>query len=356
MIKSKPKTHKFVAMLGEFEKLRALRVDPTKYSQNGINNIASYLHEKKYIKERRLPLGFMPFIDAKSGKIATRVAKLIDAMTGMKLTVKDKEEIGNIASRYVSREEDVLFDFHNGVLDWPSGDFGNHGSCWRNSYRSSIPMLRDGSGHGAGFALRVFSTDRSKRKQGSYYGGVRGYGRMWVLPWKDSLIVFNPYGQKIEWFTDRLLRIMSENTDEKLYAENIKMSNQDSGLYANGGSSAVITTGNPYKDRSIETRMPRYLTKQCIQCRKKYARKPGEEPSSSEGFCHDCGEACAITKKIGSRADMIPILWETKINYNRVSYTISEGYIHSDFLDQLTYCVNCVSYRDSEGCEHDRTS
>jgi len=356
MIKSEPKAHKFVAMLGEFEKLRALRVDPTKYSRNGMDRIASYLREHGYMLERRLPLGFMPFIDAKSGKIATRVAKLVEAMTGKKLTAKDKEEIGNIASRYVSREEDVLFDFHDGILDWPGGDFGNSGSCWRNSYRSSIPMLRDGSGHGEGFAMRLFSTDRAKRRQGSYYGGVRGYGRMWVLPYRNSIIVFNPYGQKIEWFTDRLLRIMSENTDEKLYAENVKMSNQDSGLYANGGSSAIITTGKPYTSRTVETRMPRYLTKMCRGCRKKYARKPGEESSSSEGYCQECGERCPITEHIGLRENMIPVLREITVTQNGVSHTVTEGYLHPDFLEQLTYCVDCMSYGDSEGCEHDGTS
>jgi len=353
MFKSKPEAHKFVAMLGEFEKLRSLRVDPTKYSRNGMNNVASYLHEQGYIKEKQLPLGFMPFIDAKSGKIATRVAKLIEAMTGKKLTVRNKEEIGNIASRYVSRKEDVLYDLHNGVLDWPSGDFGNSGSCWRNSYRSSIPMLEDGSGYGAGFAIRLFSTDRAKRRQGSYYGGVRGYGRMWILPWKNSLVVFNPYGQKIEWFTDRLIRIMSDNTDEKLYAENVRMSNQDSGLYANGGSSAIITTGKPYKDRSVETRMPRYLTKVCVKCRKKYARKPGEESSSSEGYCQDCGSKCAVTGKMNAKENMIPVLREITVVHNDKSHTVADGYILSDFEEQLTYCVDCVSYKDSKGCEHD---
>jgi hypothetical protein len=348
----KQSAHKFVALLGDFEKLRALRVDPTKYSKTGMTTIATYLRAQGYTRDNALPLGFMPFIDAKSGKIATRIAKLVEAQTGQKLSAKDKEEIGNIASRYVSREEDVLYDFHDGVLDWPSGDFGNSGSCWRNSYTSSVPMLREGTGHGPGFAMRLFTTETSRNVRGQYYGGVRGYGRMWLLPWEDGLIVFNPYGQKIEWFTDRLIKIMSENTHETLFAESVKMSNADSGLYANGGSSAIITAGEPYSKRSIETRMPRYLTKTCFACRKKYARKPGEEASSSEGYCHDCGAKCAVTKEIGKKVDMIPVKQKLRITHNRITHTVTEGYIKPSFKDQLIYCVDCVAFVN-EGCEHD---
>jgi len=343
--------HKFVKMLGEFDKLRVYTMESTVYSKMGLSAISSYLKNGRYNTEG-LPPGFMPYIDAESGKIATRVSKYILAETGQKLDDADKQEIGNIANKYISRENDTLYDFHDGVLDWPTGNFGNDNSCWRKSYKASTPMLASGSGYGGGFAMRLFSPEK-KKSRGLFYGGIGGYGRMWLLPWKNSMLVFNPYGETIEWFVDRLVKIMAQGTDEELFSTRVNMSNAGSGLYTNG-STWIITAGKVYNKPKVETNLPVYVTKVCRACRLYYARKPGEESSNEEGYCQDCGAECGLTGKIEEKAKMIQISEPVTLTFKRKNTTLTSGFVLSKFADQFEYCVKCNLYHGQKGMtKHD---
>lgn len=342
--------HKFVKMLGEFDKLRVYSMESTVYSSMGLNAISEYLQTGGY-NIKGIPPGFMPYIDTDSGKIATRISKYVLAATGQKLTAADKQEVGNIASRYVSKENDMLYDFHDGVLDWPTGNFGNTNSCWRKSYKASTPMLERGSGYGGGFAMRIFSPNRRKGK-GLFYGGIGGYGRLWLLPHNDSIIAFNPYGEKIEWFMDRLIKIMSENTDEELFNVSVSMKNSGSGLYANG-SSSIITAKREYNSIRVSTNMPSYLTKMCRSCREYYAREPREEANSEEGYCQNCGATCAVTGEIADKAKMLPISEPVILTYKRKKITVTDGFVLSKFEDQIEYCIECGAYHGEQGTKHD---
>ena len=340
-------THKFVKMLGDFEKLRVYTMEASTYSYMGMTALSDYLKGQGY-NIGGIPTGFMPYINAESGKIATRVAAYVSAVSGQKLSASDKQEIGNIASRYISNENDMLYDFHDGVLDWPSGSFGNDNSCWRKSYKASTPMLELGSGYGGGFAMRLFSSDRKKGRN-SFYGGIGGYGRLWLLPYDDSIIVFNPYGEKLEWFLDRLINIMQGIAKEKLFHKQIRMKNENSGLYANGGASAIITTGSKFHKDIVTTRMPEYITKTCRVCRKFYARTPKEESGREEGYCQKCGEVCAVTNEILGRQNMIEITTPVTILYDNKDVTVTNGFISDRFTEQVEYCVKCMMYHGKEG-------
>lgn len=331
----------------EFDKLHALKVDPTQYSGTGMEQISGFLKKNGY---NELPPGFMRFVDSNSGKIATRVDKYVKAMNGSALTPKQKEEIGNIADRNLSHEHDVLYDFHYGILDWPTGHFGNGDSCWRKSYSSSGPMLSDGSGYGPGFVMRLFTSD--DKGMGHYYSGLRGSGRIWMLPWEqDSIVAFNPYGQKIEWFADKIRIIMSNLTGLNVFVKNCSMSNMSEGLYANSGSSIVVTHTKIYGAREIETNMPKYETKKCNECRNYFARRPGG-PSSRDGdYCDNCGVVCSVQKKWISKSFAIPVVKPVTVRYNNKEVTVSNGYVARD--RGLSFCSKCLFYHGLEGCEHD---
>lgn len=338
--------HKFVKMLGEFDKLRVYTMESTVYSGMGLTAISTYLRDSGYNIDS-IPVGFMPYIDTASGKIATRISKYILAATGQKLTPENKQEVGNIANKFISRENDTLFDFHDGVLDWPTGNFGNDNSCWRKSYKASTPMLAEGSGYGGGFAMRLFSPER-KKGRGLFYGGIGGYGRLWLLPWKDSMLVFNPYGETIEWFVDRLVKIMSEGTNEELFVTTVNMKNDASGLYTNGAT-YIITAKKEYGKKGATTSMPVYITKVCRSCRLYYARTPEEEAGKEEGYCQDCGERCGLTGTIADKTGMIQISEPVTLLYKRKNVTLTGGFVLAKFADQFEYCVECGLYHGQKG-------
>jgi hypothetical protein len=147
---------------------------------------------------------------------------------------------------------------------------------------------------------------------------------------------------------------MADNADEELFISSVRMSNKDSGLYANGNA-FIVTAKKEYGKDKILTSLPPYLTKVCKDCRLYYARKPGEEAGNDEGYCQDCGRECVVTGEIGRRSMMLRISEPVKILHSGKTVEVKEGYILHQFEDQVEYCAICRVYHGLEGrAKHER--
>lgn len=359
-----------IDLLGQFDKLTILKKDPTIYTKDGLDAISHYINTIYNVK---LPIGFVPFINTKSGKIATRVEKFIKATTGQKMAAVDKEKVGTIADRHVSNAADMIFDFHDEIFDWPKGHFGNENSCWRNSHSASHPMFRIGDGYGKGFTMRIFATkphtkdhvsnterQQSKRTEkrgfGIYYGGVYGYGRIWIMPWEgNSLLIMNPYGETYEWYAGLLREVISQNYDGDIYIKRVDYENKTTGIYSNSGSIGIITIDEPFEGYHVRTSLQSYVTKSCSKCKKGFPMESKYKDFDQYGYyCDNCGFRCSATAMAFNKDRGIPIHQNTYVMKGNQRIELEPGDMIADlFGTQITFCVNCmVTHRTDEECEN----
>ena len=321
-----------VDKLGEFEKPHVQVSGRAHISEVGMRKINTYLEGQGIAG---LPKGFPRLVESRMGKMATRVQAYMRAVNGKGLTAKQVETIGNYADANIYHGKSMIYDFTYEVLTWDNGSFGNGGSCWRTSHASSIPMFREGSGHGPGFALRVYKPAVS----GQWYEGLDGYGRCWCMAVdNDAMIVFNQYGEKLTVFASIVVNALPEGEYEM---KGIEAKNETSGIYMNNSSAALIypvghKIGNKAK---IVLKMPKCYTRECHQCHSRFGTTHEDRM-----YCEKCAVPCVVTGvTVGFKTSAY--LENINFEWRGVSYHVTQGHLKDDIAEKvLDFCYDCMRH------------
>lgn len=155
------------------------------------------------------------------GNLPTRIANYAyKRYNGFKLPEEVKREIGDSASKNVGLiSGGIEFDFDE-KLDWDSGKFGDSGSCFWQSRRDCIKLLR----HKGARAIR-------------FYKDGKGIGRAWLANAELGILVFNAYGIPL-FEIARILTLFIGLDTKGVTSKQIALSCRGSTehpLYINGG-------------------------------------------------------------------------------------------------------------------------
>jgi hypothetical protein len=326
--------------LGEFDKINIQVSGRPHISDAGMRKINDTLIAAGYPP---LPRGFPKIIESRMGKMASRVRAYMIAYHDTKLPAKMIESIGNLADRNIYHGKTVMFDITKNVLTWESGSFGNNNSCWRNSHASSINMFLEGTGYGSGFAIRVFRPDVA----GMWYNNaLMGYGRCWCMQIKDkSVLLFNPYGEKMAVFSALFTSLLPEG---EYHTVNVSARNRDKGIYMNGEVATLVYSDDEadywsktLKDmgNSIVLTMPKYYTRECRKCRKKFGTRNGESM-----YCDNCGIPCFYTGDVLMRKNLA-LLTNVNVDIDGISYHVERGFLSSNIASRvMDYCDKCIKF------------
>jgi hypothetical protein len=323
--------------LGDFESPREHTYGKPHVTEEGMRRINRTLDNRHGLT---IPPGFAPLIETSRGKLAGRVEKLMRDFHNIKLSLVAKQEIGNLIEQYAVKGSSYIFDFTYEILTWDRGSFGNNQSCWRSQYAASVPMFKIGTGHGPGFAIRTFVP----RLQGTWYEGMIGNGRSWIMPYADDRIVmFNPYGDRLPVFVSILKSVLPQGMYQ---TKEVRVENNSEGIYMNNAKGiAVFPSGSTQNDRLVLS-MPRHYTKECKGCSARFGTPDGEAIL----LCEECRGKCAVTQKIVRIQDLaevydINVLWKGK------SYYIERGLVGLKIQEKLRFCHDCLRWRgDLDEC------
>ena len=197
------------------------------------------------------------------GTLPKRIAQYLYKEHHIKIPASDLAKLGTVLSEHTKGMK-FTFDFTK-TFDWKAGDFGDNGSCFwgdRNRAKDMILDLR-------GCAIRFWeyidckenyvgqdsdcncdgcTKQRSEIKAKCISGEVFGYGRSWIIPHSEGIVLFNTYSYKKNRSTPsvdslivaRLLSLYLGGSYKK-----IKLSaneRTDGTLYINGGSAFMVAS------------------------------------------------------------------------------------------------------------------
>jgi hypothetical protein len=117
--------------------------------------------------------------DARTGKLAKRIAKDLFKRWGIKLDDEDKNALGQI----INSQTISVMAYRYDVVDsfcWDKGDFGDPTSCYWGGKAAAKPALQ----HSGNFAAIRFYDDV----------GTRGLGRALLYTKHGGIVCFNQYG------------------------------------------------------------------------------------------------------------------------------------------------------------------
>ena len=140
-----------------------------------------------------------------SGTLPKRISQYLFKEHQIKIEPKELAKLGTSLSAHTKGDE-YTFDFTKN-FNWKSGDFGDGGSCfWGDRHRARDIIFDAG-----GCAIRFWEIrpkpkphcearlcmDEYRQKLAVYNeGSMTGYGRSWIVPYSEGVILFNTYSYK----------------------------------------------------------------------------------------------------------------------------------------------------------------
>jgi hypothetical protein len=321
--------NKLVEQLGKFDSLHRITRGQPLVAPSGLSAINRYLLDSVGAS---LPGAFIPSTVTPSGKFSVRVAKYMKDMLNIALTSEQKQHVGNLADIHRMEGQGVLFDLTHDIMTWKRGSFGNVNSCYRGSYGSSIQSLRTGAGHGPGFTVRLFEPG------GEWYDGFRGIGRCWALPLQsDTILLFNGYGKKTEWFANLLVEWVGEIASAPVSVE----TSRESSLYVNGSKGRLLGAKSALGKTAVRPRLDRWKSFSCRSCNEVTWHTRGEDRE----YCLSCMAVCGITGTREYKVSMVMVRPGTVVDGEKVkSYDDNSFWILRErATGKLQECEQCGS-------------
>lgn len=253
------------------------------------------------------------------GTFPKRVAKLVRAIYGRKLSAEELGLLGSKVAPHVGKVDGFTFRFTR-HFDWDAGDYGDKGSCFWGCRSAARAMLADNG------ALAV-----QFRRDG------RGYARAWVAPQdSQSVVIFNGYGLE----TLEVARILSHYWG--LYYKRCHLSNNgsDTGtLWINGpGAGFLIAPPDRFDDTTPRIDLEWDEPETCIHCDCTYDEDSGAW-FGNEWVCEEC---------LGERYFLCSDCEEWAHNDN--SYSVAgDRYVCGSCYFNYTPCHRCdVEFTQNE--------
>jgi len=200
-----------------------------------------------------------------TGTLPKRIGKWLHKHQGKVLNESTSQKIGETAKKFTgSYYGHVKMDFDLS-LAWNAGEFGDPKSCFWQSRRDCLRVLK----RNKALAVRFYNAEG------------KGIGRAWCIKHNDGLIIFNGYGLS----THEITRILGEflNLPYKQIALYFSGSNEHV-VFVNGGKAMLLApTATLRETTSIDLPWTRVL--ECINCHK-------EDEISQNGtgriYCKTC--------------------------------------------------------------------
>lgn len=240
-----------------------------------------------------VPEDFDPVWVNAQGTLPKRVQRHFYKRSGLKMSVEQVSEVGNIAKRNASTEESVVLDFTNRI-DWRHGDFGDRGSCFWGDKSGAKDMLEDNGG----LAVRAF-----KQRNGSEsldYSNLIGYARAWLVNiGSGKFVVFNGYGESTLTFA-RWLATLWKRTYKRIGLTN---QGDDGGVLWINSCNYIIGQWQQIAEISnydFGWEEPCEACR-CPICENEFNEDDGITALNSEGFsifvCSDCAAFCEVCER-----------------------------------------------------------
>lgn len=203
----------------------------------------------------------------RSGKIAKRIRKYFKSIGFPVVSDEALSKVSIILKESESKEREYTVDVTDN-FNWEDGDFGHGGSCWWDGgdfYYSRNSL--DGAG---GYALRFY---RNVPRY-SNYSDWDGIGRIWILPYKNRILLFNAYGDGVDLgIGAKILQSLFPELSNKSISRWHRAS--CSAMYVNDDRVLVIHD----LDDVLEDRID--IDIECIY----------DGPYGSETTCYNCGDS-----------------------------------------------------------------
>lgn len=325
-------------------KIIEFNIESNHVSEEGQTQIRHYLAQTTHYLGLPLDWNWRWNIAAKGeyvGRLPTRISKYYKLAYSAKLDTETLSELGNIARAHTCAGAKYYFDFDQ-ELAWRDGDFGDDGSCYWGGKHDAREMLRD---HGA-YAIRFYHQGQvNLGLDGKDTTVYTGYGRAWLVPWRDCFVAFNSYGQELSTVSFVLARYL------KRHYQRIELFNNDKTrgmLWINGGTGYAIGKSEIVKEWTyIDLRWPVPL--RCREC-----GEITDQPYYAESdkvlclACFDrmyapCADCSRAILAYGARrlSTGEPICWDCSQERGRDP----SMYLCAACDEPATsYCVNCDQY------------
>jgi|WetSurMetagenome_2_1015567.scaffolds.fasta_scaffold00049_47 hypothetical protein len=215
----------------------------------------------------------------------------------LKLSASMLSELGGYIGKVRGEQGSKLYNFDfTDKINWDSGDYGDRGSCFWGGRANAKESIR----LNGGIAIRFYSDSSNINS---------GIARAWLLPYRDSLLLFNSYGLEAIVTARALATFLGFS-----YAR-VGFNNSDSDymLYINSSSGYLIA-----KQENIPSN-------KSLDCDYAILADEDVEP------CRDCGEYF-------SSDDL----------YHVRGY----GDICSDCIGEYSYCNYCGEYYENDSGEY----
>jgi len=324
-------------LLEPFDQIKKLELGEPSVSDYGVSVINKVLLDKY---GHDLPEYFPREYTTTMGNFPSRVEKLFRDFFDIRIPPSVKEDIGNIASKHTARADSIIYDVTRDIMTWPTGSFGNPGSCFRKSHRNAVAALMEVGGA----AFRLF------KPGGNWYGHYRGIGRAWLVPYKNHILVFNGYGMDTADYARAISKIVGHG-----YGEVNDITSSHDLIYFNNGRGYAV---GPNPPESVSFSIDWVAREECFSCGKmfNYYRKDRDNVRFNNGFyCFECTQMCDIDKRRYPHNMMVKASGAV-VTYRGVSIKL-KGWINENHARQLLVaCPKCdtlVGKDQEHKCGHE---
>jgi hypothetical protein len=199
-----------------------------------------------------------------TGTLPKRISKYIHRNHERTMDEALAQKIGEVAKKHVGNfYGKVEMDFDTS-LNWNAGDFGDPGSCFWQSRKDCIRVLKK---RGA-WAVR-------------FYREGKGVGRAWCIKHNGGLIVFNGYGLS----TAEIARILSKFLGLPHRQINLYFNGSyERVVYVNGGKAFYLDAASVLKANQVID-LPWQLVAECYNC---HVEDSVARSISRRSYCEKC--------------------------------------------------------------------
>lgn len=290
-----------------------ITVNPNEISHTGVIKIDAYLAREQlpYPVEFCLSEWISTEGDYR-GKLPNRLGGLYKKVHNIKLTPKQRSEIGNIAKAHLSKAK-YTFDFVD-EFDWKAGDFGDKGSCFWGDRSLALTLLKE-----EGALAMLFYED---------YDADCGNGRAWIYHCsRDMWVLFNAYGLEGRSAAKVLAEYLTQSTD-KLWdsadLDRFGISGDTIGLvYINANPQIIFVSGSE-PPNIVNLDWARYA--ECDSCCH-WILEVDLCCVDDENMCYTCAQDYTECDRCG-----------------RMFFSHDEEYV----LEEKAYCPDCYIEREEE--------